>query len=53
MVKNVSKFFPELEETQQEHMRGQRQGVFSTKSKKNDKPQRIKTTLEEEKESDK
>ena len=30
-VKNVNKFFPESEETQKGHMRGQRQGVRSTK----------------------
>jgi hypothetical protein len=30
-VKNVTKFFPESEETQKGHMRGQRQGVCSTK----------------------
>jgi hypothetical protein len=30
-IKNVTKFFPELEETQKGHMRGQRQGVCSTK----------------------
>ena len=34
-------------------MRGQRQWVRSTKSKKNDKPKRIQTTSEEEKESEK
>ena len=32
-VKNVHKFFPESEETQHGHMRGQRQGVRSTKVK--------------------
>jgi hypothetical protein len=30
-VKNVAKYFPESEETQKGHMRGQRQGVRSTK----------------------
>ncbi len=30
-VKNVAKYFPESEETQKGHMRGQRQGVQSTK----------------------
>ena len=34
-------------------MRGQRQGVCSTKPNNNEKPQRIKITLEEEKGSDK
>ena len=33
-VKNVTKHFPESEETQQGHMRGQRQGIRSTKTKK-------------------
>ena len=51
--KNVNKFFPESDETQQGHMRGQRQGVRSTKPKKNEKPQGIQTTLEEEKGSEK
>ena len=32
-VKNVNKYFPESEETQYGHMRGQRQGVRSTKVK--------------------
>ncbi len=32
-VKNVARHFPELEETQKGHMRGQRQGVRSTKKK--------------------
>ena len=49
----MNKFFPESDETQQGHMRGQRQGVHSTKPKKNDKPQRIQITVEEEKESEK
>ena len=53
MVKNVSKFFPELEETQQGHMRDQHQGVRSTKSEKNDKSQRIQTTSGDENESKK
>ena len=52
-VKNVNKFFPESEETQHGHMRGQRQGVRSTKYKKNDKPQIIQTILEDKKESEK
>jgi hypothetical protein len=30
-VKNVAKYFPESEETQKGHMRGQRQGVRSTR----------------------
>ena len=30
-IKNVNKYFPESEETQQGHMRNQRQGVRSTK----------------------
>jgi hypothetical protein len=30
-VKNVSKHFPQSEETQQEHMKSQRQGILSTK----------------------
>ena len=51
--KNVNKFFPESDETQQGHMRDQRQGVLSTKPKKNDKPQRIQITVEEEKEGKK
>ena len=32
-VKNVNKYFPESEETQKGHMRGQRQGVRSTKKR--------------------
>ena len=35
-VKNVSKYFPESEETQQGHMKNQRQGVRSTKVKVKD-----------------
>ena len=31
-VKNVSKYFPESEETQKGHMKSQRQGVRSTKT---------------------
>ena len=49
----MNKLFPESDETQQGHTRGHRQGVRSTKPKKNDKPQRIKITPEEEKESEK
>ena len=40
-VKNVNKYFPESEETQQGHMKNQRQGVRSTKIK-------LKDTDEEE-----
>ena len=32
-VKNLNKYFPEPEETQQGHMKSQRQGVCSTKAK--------------------
>ena len=38
-VKNVNKFFPESDETKQEHMQSQRQVVRSTKPKINEKPQ--------------
>ena len=31
MVKNINKFFPELDETQKDHMRQTKQGVCSTK----------------------
>ena len=48
-VKNVNKFFPESDEIQQGHMRGQRQGVRSNKPKKNDKPQGVQIILEGEK----
>ena len=52
-VENVNKFFPESDETQQGHMRGQRQGVSSTKPKKNEKPQGVQILLEGEKLSEK
>jgi hypothetical protein len=42
-VKNVAKYFPESEETQKGHMRGQRQGVCSTRMTEptEDKPTNI------------
>ena len=42
-VKNVAKYFPESEETQKGHMRGQRQGVRSTRMTEptEDKPTNI------------
>ena len=51
--KKCEQILPRIRGTQQGHMRGQRQWVRSTKSKKNDKPQIIQTTSEEETESDK
>ena len=49
----MKKFFPESDETQQGHMRGQLQGVRSTKPKKNEKPQGVQIVLEGEKLSEK
>ena len=48
-VKSVNKLFPEYDETQQGHMRGQHQGVRSTKPKKNEKPEGVQIILEGEK----
>ena len=42
-----------MDATQQGYMRGQHQGVHSTKPNKNDKAQRIQITVEEEKDSEK
>ena len=52
-VKNVNKLFPESDETQQVHMRGQRQVVCSTKPKINEKPQGVQIITEGEKLSEK
>ena len=52
-VKNVNKCFPESDKTQQGHMRGQHQGVRSTKCKKNERPQGVQRILEGEKVSEK
>ena len=52
-VKNVNKLFPESDETQQGHMRGQIQEVGSTKPKKNERPQGVQIISEGEKLSEK
>ena len=51
-VKNVNKFFPESEETQQGHMKGQRQGVRSTKVKITVEPGTVSKSDEEAEEKE-
>ena len=48
----MNKFFPEYDETQQGHMRGQRQGVRSTKPKIDEKLQGVCIIIEGEKVSE-